>query len=200
MDRGAWRATAHESHRVRRDWSDLTHTHICIHICVWAYMYTWASQLAQWHWLSSAGPTGDMGSISGLGRSPEEGNGSPLPYSCWENLMDRRAWRATVYGLARVGHDLVTKPPPLRTLCCAACHTHRGPQRDLTAYPVLCCVPHTQGTPARSDCSGLPQDLLLPRACWHGDGVGSRQLWEAEKVPRQSGGLPRAGSNNICTY
>ena len=95
-------------------------------------MYTWASQLAQWHWLSSAGATGDMGSISGLGRSPE-GNGNPLPYSCWENLMDRRAWRATVHGVARVRHNLVTKPPPpLHTLCCAGCHTHRGPQRDLT--------------------------------------------------------------------
>ena len=30
----------------------------------------------------------------------------------WEISMDRGAWRATVHGVARVGHDLVTKPPP----------------------------------------------------------------------------------------
>jgi len=41
-----------------------------------------------------------------------EGNGNPLQYSCLENTMDRRAWRATIHGLARVEHNLVTKPPP----------------------------------------------------------------------------------------
>ena len=41
----------------------------------------------------------DPGSIPGLGRSPGEGNGDPLQYSCLENSMDRGAWRATVYGL-----------------------------------------------------------------------------------------------------
>ena len=35
---------------------------------------------------------GDLGSISGLGRSPGEGNGNPLQYSCLENPMDREAW------------------------------------------------------------------------------------------------------------
>ena len=55
---------------------------------------------------------GDVGSIPGSGRSPGEGNGKPLQYSCLENLMDRGAWQATVHGVARVGHDLVTKPPP----------------------------------------------------------------------------------------
>ena len=45
------------------------------------------------------------------GRSPGEGNGNPLQDSCLENPMDRGAWRATVYGVARVGHDLGTKPP-----------------------------------------------------------------------------------------
>jgi len=39
-----------------------------------------------------------------------EGNGNPLQYSCLENPMDRGAWRAIVHGIARVGHDLVTKP------------------------------------------------------------------------------------------
>ena len=52
-----------------------------------------------------------LGSIPGSGRSPGEGNGHPLQYSYLENTMDRRAWWATVHGVARVGHDLATKPP-----------------------------------------------------------------------------------------
>ena len=46
----------------------------------------------------------------GMGRSPGEGNGNPLRYSCLENLTDRGASRATVHEVARVGHDLATKP------------------------------------------------------------------------------------------
>ena len=41
-----------------------------------------------------------------------EGNGNPLQCSCLENPMDRGAWRATDHGVARVGQDLVPKPPP----------------------------------------------------------------------------------------
>ena len=44
---------------------------------------------------------GDLGSIPGLGRSPGEETGYPLQYSCLENSMDRGAWRATVYGVAK---------------------------------------------------------------------------------------------------
>ena len=54
----------------------------------------------------------DPRSIPGSGRSPGEGNGNPLQYSCLENLMDRGVWRATVHEVARVRRDLVTKPPP----------------------------------------------------------------------------------------
>ena len=52
---------------------------------------------------------GDMGLITVLGRSPGEGNCSPLQYSCLQNLMDRGAWPATVHKATRVGHDPVTK-------------------------------------------------------------------------------------------
>ena len=38
---------------------------------------------------------GDSGSVPGLGRSPREGNGNPLQYSCLENPMDKGAWRAS---------------------------------------------------------------------------------------------------------
>ena len=49
----------------------------------------------------SACNAGDPGSIPGSGRSPGEGNGNPLQYSCPENLTDRRAWRATVHGVTK---------------------------------------------------------------------------------------------------
>ena len=54
----------------------------------------------------------DPGSSPGSGRSPGGGNGNPLQYYCLENLMDIGAWQATVNGVARVRHDLATKPPP----------------------------------------------------------------------------------------
>ena len=43
----------------------------------------------------------DLGSIPGLGRSPGEGNGNPLQYSCLEDPMDGEAWLATVHGVAK---------------------------------------------------------------------------------------------------
>ena len=49
----------------------------------------------------SAYNAGDPGSIPGSGRSPGEGNGNPLQYSCLENPMDRGAWLATVHGVAK---------------------------------------------------------------------------------------------------
>ena len=55
---------------------------------------------------------GDPGLISGSGKSPGEGNGNPLQYSCLENPMDRGAWQATVHEVTRVGHNLATTPPP----------------------------------------------------------------------------------------
>ena len=48
----------------------------------------------------SAHNVGDLGSIPGSGRSPGEGNGNPLQYSCLENPTDGRAWWATVHGVA----------------------------------------------------------------------------------------------------
>ena len=49
----------------------------------------------------SAYNSGDRGSITGLGRSPGEGNGNPLQYSCLENSTDRGAWQVTVCGVAK---------------------------------------------------------------------------------------------------
>ena len=55
---------------------------------------------------------GDLGLVPGLGRSPGEGNGNPLQYSCLEIPMYRGSWWATVHVVSRVGPDLMTEPPP----------------------------------------------------------------------------------------
>ena len=55
------------------------------------------------------GNAGDMGSIPGSGRSPQEENGNPLQYSSLEKPMDRGAWWATVHGITTVGQNLATK-------------------------------------------------------------------------------------------
>ena len=49
----------------------------------------------------SACKAGDQGSTPHVGKFPREGNGNPLQYSCLENPMDSRTWRATVYGVAK---------------------------------------------------------------------------------------------------
>ena len=64
-------------------------------------------------WLSGKESTcnvGDSDLIPGSGRSPGGGNGNLLEYFCLENSTDRGAWRAAVHGVARVGHNSVTKP------------------------------------------------------------------------------------------
>ena len=74
-------------------------TYICmyVHVCECVYIYTHASNVV------------DPGSIPGLWRSPGEGNVFlPLQYSCLENPLDRGTWQATVHGVTRVGHNLVT--------------------------------------------------------------------------------------------
>ena len=50
---------------------------------------------------ASVGNARDMSSIPRLRRSPGEGNGDPLQYSCLRNPMDRGAWRATVHGVTK---------------------------------------------------------------------------------------------------
>ena len=54
---------------------------------------------------ADAGGIRDVCSIPELGRSPGWGHGNPLQYSYLENPMDREAWRATVLGSQRVGHN-----------------------------------------------------------------------------------------------
>ena len=65
-----------------------------------SFLYKGRPQLGFPRWLSgreSACQAGDTGSIPWSGRSPGEGNGNPLQYSCLENPKDRGAWRAIVH-------------------------------------------------------------------------------------------------------
>ena len=56
---------------------------------------------------NSPANVGDAGSIPRLGRSPGEGKGNPLQYSCLGNPMDRGSWRATVHGISKSQNSLV---------------------------------------------------------------------------------------------
>ena len=47
---------------------------------------------------------GDVGLITGFGRSPREGNGYPLQYFCLGSPMERGAWRAMVHGIVKESH------------------------------------------------------------------------------------------------
>ena len=98
MDRGAWQSAVHEvGHKELNVTNQLflslksslvNKASFCIYI--WMQFYS--------------PPAFYLGEIIG----------NPLQYSCLENPMDRGAWQATVHGVARVRHDLATKPPTTR--------------------------------------------------------------------------------------
>ena len=69
------------------------------------YVGSWASLVAQ---KASTCDVGDLVSVLGSGRSPGEGNGNPVQYSCLENSMDGRAWQATVHGVAKSWTERLT--------------------------------------------------------------------------------------------
>ena len=124
----------------------------------------------------------DRGLIPGSGRSPGEGNGNPLQYSCLENPMDRGVWQATVHGVARVRHDLATKPPPCsdwpsdqdsvwvtaKTTKLASMRKLSGVARDQLSRGVC----HL--TALWWSCSGPP---LLYRSDRRRDGHGGDECW-----------------------
>ena len=70
----------------------------------------------------SAGNAGDLCSVHGWRRSPGEGNGYPLQYSCLENPMDRGAWQATVHGVAKTQIDWATE----HKFILGSCHGESG--------------------------------------------------------------------------
>ena len=92
MDRGAWWATVHGIAK--------SQTRLRVHAC----NATLGSSNPRLRWFiskESACQCRRQGSIPVWGRSPGEGNGNPLQYSCLENPMNREAWWATVHGIAK---------------------------------------------------------------------------------------------------
>ena len=82
---------------------------------------------------ANAGDGTDTGSIPGAGRSPGEGYGNPLQYSCLENPMDRGAWRATVH---RVGKSRTRRKRPSThaTLTRSSVPQEQGPCLSRAAF------------------------------------------------------------------
>ena len=72
--------------------------------------------------------TEDLGLILGSGKSPGEGNGNPLLYSCLENPMDRRSWWVTVHGVRKSQ----TRLSDLQI--CTHTHTHTHIRTHMIAY------------------------------------------------------------------
>ena len=115
MDSGAWQDTVHGVTK-SQTWLKRQHAHTqknirakkgiltidlvpsLLHLVHTIIIYG-GSQAAQS--VKSACNAGDPASITGLERSPGEGNGNLLQYSCLENSMDRGAWWATVDGVAK---------------------------------------------------------------------------------------------------
>ena len=73
-----------------------TYTFIYVCVCVYIYIFCGGSDGKK-----SGCNAGDLDSIPGSGRSPGEGSGNPLQYSCLDNPMNRGAWQATVHGVAK---------------------------------------------------------------------------------------------------
>ena len=95
---------------------------------------------------ANAGDVRDTGSILELGRSPGEGNGNLLQYSCLENSMDRGAWWAPVHGNAELD---MKSPPPF---------THGGAPSPLQDPRRV----HTPAFPSSTECPKLPCRESLP--------------------------------------
>ena len=86
-------------HGISQDWN-------------WSCLDFWVSLVAVGKESArSEGDVRDLGSISGSGRTPGEGNGNSVQYLCLENFKDRRVWWATVHRVSRVRHNWATKPP-----------------------------------------------------------------------------------------
>ena len=113
--------------------------HVSTHSTV-STLHTAQSQLRHWtlikyfqkvtsnHWTSPVAQTiksacseGDLGLVPGLGRSPGEGNGNPLQYSCLENPMDRGAWWAIVHGVAKSWTWVNVSGNPLKKFLTCKC-------------------------------------------------------------------------------
>ena len=127
LARGAWWATVYGVAKSQTRLSTYHYHKIAsIIVCAPVFIslgYLPRSGIAGWDFSggsdgkASAYNAGDPGSIPGSGRSPGEGNGNPLQYSCLENSMDREAWWATVHGVEIYAGCLDTFHGQLKRMC-----------------------------------------------------------------------------------
>ena len=82
------------------------------HSSILAWKIPWTEEPGRLQSLGSHRVGDDWSNLAHTSKDLWRRHGNPLQYSCLGNPTDRGAWRATVHGVARVGHDLVTKPPP----------------------------------------------------------------------------------------
>ena len=123
----------------------------------------------------------EAGSIPGSGRSPGEGNGNPLQYSCLENAMDRGAWQVTVHGVEK-SQTWLSDYTTTRILCIRS-----GNQAELRWVILLLSVALAE----------VAQDLCLVDGLNGGSNVSSCTCL----APRQGwpGGLGSAGATGQST-
>ena len=96
------------------------------HLLALFYYYLCIYWLPRWFGgKESACQAGDSGSIPGSGRSPGEGNGNPLQYSCLENSTDRGGWRA-IWGRKELAEQLSHHLPSPNSLRFAVQYTFLG--------------------------------------------------------------------------
>ena len=81
---------------------------------------------------ANAGDVRDMGSTPGLGRSPGEGHGNPLQYSCLENPVDQGAWWTTVHRAAKSWAQLNQLSVHTRARAHTHTHTHTEAMQSTT--------------------------------------------------------------------
>ena len=119
-----------------------------------------------------------MGSIPGFGRSPGEGNGNPLQYSCLENPMDRRCWQVIVHGITEES-DVTEATYDAHTRGMVVWHEYMCVQLCLT----LC----------------DPMDCSPPSSSFHGICQTRMLEWVATSFSRESS-LPRDQTCVSCIF
>ena len=120
---------------------------VCIHICV--YFPGGSDSKA------SAYSAGDLGSTPGSGRSPGEGNGNPLQYSCLENPMGGGAWWAIVHGVAE--SDTTERLHSLTIYVCIYIYISLSRVRlFVTLWTIAHQAPPPMGFSRQEHWSGLP--------------------------------------------
>ena len=126
---------------------------------------------------ASACNVGDLGLISGSGRFPGEENGNLLQYSCMENAKDRRAWRATVYGVAksrtRLSNFHFTSSLQIYVcvcVCVCVC-VYKALWNDLEPYWIIRATYNKAQWRTEVEVTSSGNPLYNPRGCQYSDCV-----------------------------